>query len=492
MNPIRLDPQLDLTPDSSALTNGPVIFWMSRDQRVQDNWAFWFAQSLQRPVVVVFVLLADYPHRSERLFRFMIEGLQQVELKLKALQIPFVVERGKPAEVIPRIASELNASAVVTDFSPLRGPRASKKAVQKALQTAGKIPMFSVDAHNIIPVWHASPKKEYAAYTLRPKIHRLLPDFLDDLPPKPSQNPQYAESTQKGSDSRTQARFKKLKDQSIDWQQLIQHLDLSKTPTRVEWIESGEQAASRMLHDFIKHRVQGYDINRNNPAISGQSNLSPYLHFGQISAQRVALEIHKSSAPQSSKDAFLEELIVRRELAENFCYYEPHYDSIESAPSWAKTTLEQHAKDDRPYLYTKKQLELAKTHDELWNAAQLEMIQTGKMHGYLRMYWAKKILEWTVSPQEAFRIAVELNDTYQLDGRDPNGYAGIAWSIAGVHDRPWFERSIFGTIRFMSRGGAEKKFDVPSYIQLQNNSQTIEQLQKTDEVTKNKTSKGML
>jgi deoxyribodipyrimidine photo-lyase len=215
---------------------------------------------------------------------------------------------------------------------------------------------------------------------------------------------------------------------------------------------------------------------RNNPTRDAQSNLSPYLHFGQISAQRVALEVLKYlSLPPFAREgteggishaAFLEELIIRRELSDNFCFYNRDYDNFEGFPDWAKKTLNKHRKDRRDYIYTVKQFEHAKTHDDLWNAAQMEMAKRGKMHGYMRMYWAKKILEWTESPEKAMEVAIYLNDQYELDGRDPNGYAGIAWSIGGVHDRAWNERPIFGKIRYMSYNGCKAKFDIKQYINL--------------------------
>jgi deoxyribodipyrimidine photo-lyase len=203
---------------------------------------------------------------------------------------------------------------------------------------------------------------------------------------------------------------------------------------------------------------------RNDPTQNGQSQLSPYLHFGQLSAQRVALEVVGRNAPPAAEEAFLEELIVRRELADNFCFYNASYDSFKGFPRWAQVTLHDHRKDPRAYSYTLKELENARTHDDLWNAAQTEMIVKGKMHGYLRMYWAKKILEWAENPEQALRTALYLNDKYELDGRDPNGYAGIAWSIGGVHDRPWKERGIFGKIRYMSYQGMNSKFNITGYI----------------------------
>jgi len=220
-----------------------------------------------------------------------------------------------------------------------------------------------------------------------------------------------------------------------------------------------------MLEQFINTKLNGYHDRRNNPNEDGQSNLSPYLHFGQLSAQYAALAVRNSDGPTADKEAFLEELIVRRELADNFCYYNTNYDSYKGFPDWAKQSLLEHAQDKREYLYTKEELETGQTHDEIWNKAQTDMVQKGKMHGYMRMYWAKKILEWTRTPELAMEIAVYLNDTYELDGRDPNGYVGCAWSIGGVHDRAWFERPIFGKIRYMNANGLKRKFDVEAYLQ---------------------------
>jgi deoxyribodipyrimidine photo-lyase len=214
----------------------------------------------------------------------------------------------------------------------------------------------------------------------------------------------------------------------------------------------------------VESRLASYDPDRNRPERDGQSDLSPYLHFGQLSAQRVALAAGEAPVPDGQKKAFLEELIVRRELSDNFCLHQPEYDGPGAYPAWARRTLDAHATDRRSHLYAPAQLERGETHDELWNAAQTEMVRRGKMHGYLRMYWAKKILEWSPSAAEAHRVCVALNDRYQLDGRDPNGYAGIAWSLGGVHDRPWGERPVFGMIRYMSYNGCRAKFDVAAYI----------------------------
>jgi deoxyribodipyrimidine photo-lyase len=253
----------------------------------------------------------------------------------------------------------------------------------------------------------------------------------------------------------------------ISWTSLNEKLKINKNIKSVDWIKPGEEEAGAKLN-ILKTSLENYHITRNNPTIDGLSNLSPYFHFGHISPQRVAYEINRSSLPKEDRIAFLEEMIVRRELADNFCEYENNYDFFEGFHSWAQKTLNEHRNDEREYLYTLQQFEEAKTHDELWNAAQLQMVHLGKMHGYMRMYWAKKILEWTPSPEIAMQIAIDLNDKYELDGRDPGGYTGVAWSIGGIHDRAWFERPVFGKIRFMNFNGCKSKFNVKKYIETNN------------------------
>jgi len=298
-----------------------------------------------------------------------------------------------------------------------------------------------------VPCRKASPKAEFGAYTLRPKIKRLLSEFLTGF--SELQQQQNAPQIEGNYPSVREAYALATFDSSV---------------TAIKNIVPGEDAALNALRHFISHKLEGYAVNRNNPCIDGQSGLSPYLHFGQLSAQRVAWEV--SLLPDSpDKDALLEELIVRRELTDNFCFYNPHYDSPEGFPEWVRKDIDLHRNDEREYLYTRNELEAATTHDPLWNAAQTEIVRTGKMHGYMRMYWAKKILEWTPSVETAMQYAIYLNDKYSLDGRDPNGYAGIAWSIGGVHDRAWFPRPIFGKIRYMSYSGCKSKFNIAAYMQ---------------------------
>jgi deoxyribodipyrimidine photo-lyase len=427
--------------------DGPVIYWMTREQRVADNWALLLAQNIavqhKRPLVVVFCFVPDYPGANIRHYGFMLKGLQEVEQNLKKLKIPFALLQGAPPETLPEYLAEINGAFLVTDFDPLR----LKRSWQKAVVSNIKGSFYVVDGHNIVPCWHASSKQEYGAYTLRPKIKKLLPVFLCDFPtivPHPFGSEKYSAAP-------------------VDWQGIYNYVS-DHSSREVDWLMPGEAAAMEKALRFIKEGLPDYNRKRNDPNLDGQSNISPYLHFGHVAPQRLALLVNKARVHVEEKEAFLEELIVRRELADNFCYYNENYDRFEGFPDWARKTLDVHRSDKREYQYSLETFEHGKTHDELWNAAQRQMVERGKMHGYLRMYWAKKILEWSARPEEAMEIAIHLNDRYELDGRDPNGYAGVAWSIGGVHDRAWQERPIFGKVRYMSYAGCARKFDVKQYV----------------------------
>lgn len=428
---------------------GPVVYWMSRDQRVHDNWALLFAQTLaldtKSPLAVIFNLVPRFLGATIRHYGFMLRGLVEVEGALADLNIPFVLLRGEPAEAVPGFLKSIAAGALVTDFDPLRVKRRWKREVGERIA----LPFYEVDAHNIVPCFFVSEKQEFAARTIRPKISRLLRSFLTDFPALKRMTRSSIGLTADGT----------------DWKDVLSSLEADRFVPETRFFAPGGKAAAKILRRFIREKLAGYDVARNDPAVDGQSGLSPYLHFGQVSAQRVALEVRKTRAPRASKKAFLEELIVRRELADNFCLHNDDYDSFAGFPDWAKRTLDRHRRDAREYLYSRRELEAGRTHDGLWNAAQLEMAGTGKMHGFMRMYWAKKILEWSETPEGAMATAVYLNDRYELDGRDPNGYAGCAWSIGGLHDRPWFERPVYGQVRYMSEAGAARKFDVGSYIE---------------------------
>lgn len=427
--------------------NGPVLYWMQRDQRVKNNWALHFAiekgKELNKPVEVVFCLIPTFLDATIRQYAFMLTGLQEVESELEKLNIPFHLLLGNPGKEISLFCESKNAACIISDFNPLKIVRNWKKEVIENIS----IPFFTVDAHNIVPAWEASNKLEFGAYTIRPKIKKKLDEFMDEFP-------KLTKQTIIGKDC-----------EKTDWEKARKSLKVNFGVQKIDWLIPGELEANKTLDLFFSKKLNDYNDKRNDPNFSVLSNLSPYLHFGQISAQKIALAAKIFEADfEESISAFLEEMIIRREFSDNYCLFNKNYDSFEGFPNWAKRTLNEHRKDKREYLYDLEDFENAETHDDLWNAAQIEMVKTGKMHGYMRMYWAKKILEWTESPEQAFEYGVYLNDKYELDGRDPNGYVGVAWSVGGVHDRAWTERPVFGKIRYMNYNGCKRKFDVVSYI----------------------------
>ena len=426
-------------------TIGPIVYWMQRDQRVNDNHALLYAQELaielKQPLKVVFCVTSKFINATKAHYSFMLEGLKEIALSLHQKQIEFILLSGKPADEILSFVEKEKCGALITDFNPLLSVRLWKKSIVEKI----KISFSEVDAHNIVPCRIASSKQEFGAYTLRPKITKLLPEFLVEFA-KLKKHP-YA-STINGN---------------AEFDVCLKKIKAANSIQKINFIP-GEKAALKQLKAFLQYRFNRYEKDRNDPNLDACSGLSPYFHFGHISAQRIALETLKCKGNKESEIAFLEELIVRRELSDNFCFYNDNYDSFEGLPAWAKKTLNEHREDKRDYIYQLEDFENAQTHDDLWNAAQREMMVKGKMHGYMRMYWAKKILEWTENPELAFAIAAYLNDTYSLDGRDPNGYAGIAWAIGGLHDRAWAERPVFGKIRFMNYNGCKKKFDVGKYV----------------------------
>ncbi|GLC37213.1 hypothetical protein PLESTB_000992000 [Pleodorina starrii] len=454
---------------AGTVGSGPVVLWMSRDQRMNDNWALLHAievaqQQQQQSaaggssgsdgsgpqVAVAFNLVPAFLGAGARQFGFMLRGLRQLQPKLEAKGIAFFLLQGDPVQTLPDLVSRLGAGLLVTDYSPLRLGRQWREQVCAAVS----VPVHEVDSHNVVPVWVASDKREVGARTLRPKIHKHLPEFLRDFPEVPQLPPWSHE----------------VKPEPVEWEALLEEvLTRGSAVPEVDWCQPGEDAGLQALQGpggfLTASRLSLYDTKRNDPATPrALSNLSPWLHFGQLAPQRAALEAAKHRAKyKAAVESFLEELVVRRELSDNFCHYTPNYDSLSCAAEWAKESLEKHRTDKREHLYSREQLEAGRTHDELWNACQLEMVHVGKMHGYMRMYWAKKILEWTRGPEEAIEIAIYLNDHYELDGRDPSGYVGVMWSMAGIHDMGWTERPIFGKIRYMNYNGCKRKFDIKAY-----------------------------
>lgn len=426
---------------------GPIVYWMSRDQRAHDNWALVYAGELARqrsaPLAVAFCLQPRFLNATLRHYAWMLRGLREVASTLADRDIGFVLLHGAPERELPRLLARAGAAALVTDFSPLRIKREWTAAVANAIS----IPFYEVDAHNIVPCWQASNKQEIGARTLRPKLMRRLDEFLEPFPSLRRHPIAWPEAVE-----------------PVDWDAELGRLDIDNSVAEIRWATPGEHAARKALDGFLRSGIERYGQQRNNAAALGQSDLSPWLHYGNLAPQRLALELMDSAAARETKDTMLDEAIVRRELAENFCFYNPDYDNPRGFPEWAMTTLRQHQDDKREHVYTREQLERAETHDPAWNAAQLEMVYRGKTHGYMRMYWCKKLVEWTESPEQAMEYAIYLNDRFQIDGRDPNGYTNIAWSIGGVHDRPWPGRPIFGNVRYMSANGLRSKFDVDAYI----------------------------
>ena len=444
-----IDPSRIRTLKAGAFGGKAVLYWMIRDKRVSDNWSLLVAQQIaiknKVPLIVCFQFIGKFPDSNIRQNGFLFKGLLETRHTLQKLNIEFLFLQGRPEKVINQLIEKRSIGTVVVDHNPLNVYR---KRIKRVIGKTD-IPFYQVDAHNIVPCWKASGKKEYAAYTIRPKIKNNLKRYLTDMPQvisHPYGDPQ-------------------MKDLSLN--SILSGIVQDSTVKEVDWVNPGEIAAKDILNK-LKTKLKGYSSNRNDPTKAALSDLSPYFHFGHIAPQRVAWEIHKSKLQKEDKDAFLEEMIIRRELSDNFCEYEPEYDQFEGFHAWSQKTLNEHRNDEREYIYPLGQFEAAETHDDLWNAAQNEMKITGKMHGYMRMYWAKKILEWTPSPEIAQQIAIDLNDKYELDGRDPNGYTGIAWSIGGIHDRAWFERPIFGKIRYMNYNGCKSKFDVMKYIEMHN------------------------
>ncbi len=425
-----------------------VLYWMQAAQRASWNHALEYAietaNQRRKPLLAVFVL-TEYPEANLRHYYFMLEGLAQTLRELAARGVLLCVFKGNPETIIPRLSCK--ADAVITDDGYLRIQRQWRKTIAAAIAC----PLVEIITNVIVPVECASDKENFSAGTLRPRIHRQLAKFLVPIKSGKLDVRFYADCNPNGSISldNVDAILKKMK------------LDRSVPPSGV--FRGGPTEAQKRLETFIAEKLDFYGDNRNDPALDIQSHLSPYLHFGQISPLQIAMEIAETDSP--GRDAFLEELIVRRELAFNYVWYNAKYDAFDALPHWAVNTLNVHARDKREYVYSLEQLETGQTHDPAWNAAQMEMVVSGKMHNYMRMYWCKKILEWTKSPRRAFERALALNNKYQLDGRDPNSYAGVAWCF-GKHDRPWGERPVFGKVRYMNYAGLKRKFDPERYIQM--------------------------
>ncbi len=433
-----------------------VLYWMQRAQRSTYNHALEYAireaNARGLPLVAVFGLTQRFPDGNTRSYGFMLEGLGQTRRALRQRGIRLIIALKPPVDAGRGLAGD--AALVVVDRGYLQIERRWRERVAERLPCR----LVQVESDVVVPVETVSDKEEYAAYTIRPRIHKHLDEFLVGL-----------EETGLERDSLDdcQDRVGKIGGDDIDLENidaLLQRLRLRRSADPVDAFRGGPDEAQALLEDFVANRLDDYAEGRNHPARDVVSHMSPYLHFGQISPLQVALRVNRAEdVADENRDAYLEELIVRRELSMNFCHFNPDYGTPACLPDWARETLDVHAKDRRETVYSSDDLERGRTHDPYWNAAQLQMVVTGKMHGYMRMYWGKKILEWTPEPEEAFPTALVLNNRYELDGRDPNSYAGVAWCF-GKHDRAWAEREVYGKVRYMSAGGLERKFDMDAYV----------------------------
>ena len=427
-----------------------VLYWMQASQRAEANPALEYAvrraDEINRGVVVGFGLFAAFPDANARHFAFMLEGLAEVEDSLRRRGIRFVVRAGRPDEVALALAGD--AAIVVCDRGYLRHQRQWRRH----LAEQAKCHVVQVEGDVVVPVATASSKAEYAARTLRPKIHRCWSGFLHEI------------ATGEPSKSTLRLPFKEELDPS-DPAALLRTLDVDREVAPVARFRGGTSEARRRLEHFLRYKLEGYHGGRSEPAQAHVSELSPYLHFGQISSVEVALKAKAArSAGKADRASFLEELIVRRELACNFVQFTDGYDDYACLPNWARRTLAEYADDRRPQRYTHAQMEAGQTDDRYWNAAMQEMRETGYMHNTMRMYWGKKIIAWCNTPEDAYRTALHLNNKYFLDGRDPNSYANVGW-LFGLHDRPWQEREVFGKVRTMTTGGLDRKYDMDGYLE---------------------------
>jgi deoxyribodipyrimidine photo-lyase len=440
-----------------------VVYWMQRAQRGSDNHALDKAvavgNALGLPVVAYFAGIKNFPSANLRHYAFLNQGLPDVEEDCAERGVGFVMRRA-PHEDHMRFFAEVAAAMVIGDENPMRVPEQWRVAIANGLGKQ-RIPFWTVDADVIVPS-KLLEKAQFSAAVARPRLYGALGEFL-----VPYENP-HADVPWK------QPKGLHADDVRADITAGWTGFDRSVQP--VDAWTGGHTAAMKRLHHFCSGLLANYNDDRSRPEVDGSSKMSPYLHYGHIGPQTIALAVDAAAKanPQiakaqpgekSARDSYFNELIVWRELAVNFVRYQPDYDNPGCADNWAKQTIAEHDQDEREVLYTHAQLERGETHDELWNAAQLQMVRYGWMHNYLRMYWAKKVLEWTPNVAAAMQVGIYLNDKYELDGRDPGGYAGIAWSMLGKFDRAWFDRPIFGKRRYMSGGSTGRKFASELYIQ---------------------------
>ncbi len=453
MNSLRIK---QLKKQTAINTGKYVLYWMQQSQRVHYNHALEHAiltaNHFDLPVLVFFGLISNYPEANQRHYVFMLEGLKEVKHILETFNINFIIKFASPEIGILPYLKE--AKTLVMDKGYLKHQINWRKSIlEYSNENELHLEIDIVDTDLIVPVEIASNKVEYGAYTLRPKLKKIFQEFRDFT---------------RISTVINQKKLEFVSDDDLsDINQTIKTLNLDHTLLPSRFYQGGYLAASKLFYEFLDHKVEHY-LDSSDPSTDYTSKLSMYLHFGQISSleilERMMMAHHHGQVDGASLDAFIEQLLVRRELAFNYVYYNKGYDRFETmTESWAYFTMKEHEMDQRPFVYTKQQIENSLTHDPYFNAAMKEMVYTGFMHNYMRMYWAKKIIEWTPSYKQAYEMIKDLNNHYFIDGRDPNSYTGIAWCF-GKHDRAWKQRIVFGKLRYMNDKGLERKFDINSYV----------------------------
>lgn len=418
-----------------------VLLWIRRAARFEYNFALNYAvheaNSLKLPLLAVFCIDDCYP-LSLRHLSFQLKGILELKKRFASAGISFIIYHRYSS--LPRLLSK--AEIIVTDNAYLVNNCENYKGIASVIED---ISLIRIETETICPVALVSSKEEYSAATFRPKINRLINEYLFKI------------DTITPVNRLDCVDFEGMSDSEIN--SLL--LAADNTIPESSFFVPGESEAVKRLSFFLDNNLSNYAELRSDPSVDCQSNLSPYLHFGQISPLKVAVDAIETGIDSSK---FLDELIVRRELSFNFVTYNQNYSKYSCIPEWCRKTLEENRIHSREYIYPRELFETASTHDEYWNAAQKELLVTGKIHNYMRMYWGKKILEWSKTPEEAFETALFLNNKYALDGNDPNSYAGIVWCF-GKHDRAWPERKIFGKVRYMNSNGLERKFDMSKYLE---------------------------
>lgn len=460
-----------------------VLYWMTAFRRATWNFALdraleW-AEKLRKPLVVLEALRCDYPWSSDRLHSFILEGMADNARRFAGtgvLHYPFVELEARAGKGLLRAMAAHSCVVVTDDFPCFFLPRMVSAAARKV-----NVRMEAIDSNGLLPL-RAADQDFSTAFAFRRFLQKNLPPHLTQFP-KANALTGAKIPAAKTIPREIAARWPKLPAKLLNGDHsFLAKLPINHKVTRVD-MRGGTGAAETLLKDFVKNKLNSYPDERNEPDRNTTSGLSPYLHFGHISAHQIFSEIAKCEGWSPKRlglratgrrtgwwgvspaaEAFLDQLITWREVGFNFCARREDYDRFDSLPEWARKTLHKHARDERSHVYTPDEFEAARTHDPLWNAAQTQLVREGGIHNYLRMLWGKKILEWTPSPAKSLEIMVELNNKYALDGRDPNSYSGILWCL-GRYDRPWGpERPVLGTVRYMSSSNTMKKLDVEDYL----------------------------